>query len=145
MPIKEKFTSLVFDENSGKENALINYVGIVSSLRGYQLCWHINRIGLIVLKRLDDVELYDHKSKTNYVVQQYFYEEPELERSVRLIAHRSTRGFLVKRMQNFDFFLELKNYVPDPQLLNSLRNIKQSSAYLLSAEEATPLSNAFTF
>ena len=101
-------------------------IGILSSVPDYKLCWGINKVLNIVLKKEQDLELQLHDKEMNdglkltfdkpemtprYSMYTYYNEVTHLRYTVA--SNRSVSGLLIKEEQSVDFFLVVDGLYDD--------------------------------
>src|SRR5690606_21289525 len=139
--MKEKYISLDYHEEGNSAPEKLNYAGILYGNKGYKLCWLLNQIRVFDFKRIADKSIYEHKLSTEFYLQQFIFDEPHYERSIKLISNKTDKGVLVKKMKSFDFFLLFENYENEAVLstLVAMKKITEAKCYLLKEKEAAPV------
>ncbi len=117
-------------------------IGILSSAPDYKLCWGINKVLNIVLKKEKDLELQLHNNEKNEGLQLTF-EKPEMTPQYSMYTYynevthlrytvasnRSISGLLIKEEQSVDFFLVVEGLHDDlnkgDRIVNDLREQRE--------------------
>ncbi|EOR95894.1 hypothetical protein ADIARSV_0907 [Arcticibacter svalbardensis MN12-7] len=111
-------------------------IAVTSSLKDYLLCFKINRQIFTDFARIEDLSV--HLTNIGDVFfSRYYYQLPESETDLFLLANKGTEGYLIPEMKNVDYFILIKNYMDENDLefiiegLNKLPDI-------LNATEVSP-------
>lgn len=105
-------------------------------LKDYRVCWALNEVLDIALKKQDDLELYLEAEQRNYFSFYTFYDE--LRRlKYTVVANRGDKGFLLKEQGHMDYFLVIdgSHDFLDP---NKVRVLVQSIRQVLTVVSLDP-------
>jgi hypothetical protein len=87
--------------------------GIVTQLKDYRLCWHINKELGYDLKKLNDVEIVHKKKNKTAVFTLSRYENDMDKWLVHLVSNRHQGEYLIPEMKQTDFFLMINGEVDE--------------------------------
>ena len=126
-------------------------IGILSSVPDYKLCWGINKVLNIVLKKEQDLELQLHDKEMNdglkltfdkpemtprYSMYTYYKEVTHLRYTVA--SNRSVSGLLIKEEQSVDFFLVVDGLYDDLKKGDSIVNDLRKQREIITAYKIDP-------
>ena len=126
-------------------------IGILSSEPDYKLCWGINKVLNIVLKKEKDLELQLHDKEMNdglkltfdkpemtprYSMYTYYNEVTHLRYTVA--SNRSVSGLLIKEEQSVDFFLVVDGLYDDLKKGDSIVNDLRKQREIITAYKIDP-------
>ncbi|MBT6438910.1 MAG: IPExxxVDY family protein [Flavobacteriales bacterium] len=126
-------------------------IGILSSVPDYKLCWGINKVLNIVLKKEQDLELQLHDKEMNdglkltfdkpemtprYSMYTYYNEVTHLRYTVA--SNRSVSGLLIKEEQSVDFFLVVDGLYDDLKKGDSIVNDLRKQREIITAYKIDP-------
>jgi hypothetical protein len=126
-------------------------IGILSSVPDYKLCWGINKVLNIVLKKEKDLELQLHDKEMNdglkltfdkpemtprYSMYTYYNEVTHLRYTVA--SNRSVSGLLIKEEQSVDFFLVVDGLYDDLKKGDSIVNDLRKQREIITAYKIDP-------
>ncbi|MCB9034472.1 MAG: IPExxxVDY family protein [Chitinophagales bacterium] len=86
----------------------IHLWGINSNLEDYRLCWYINETLYWKMKRINDVNFYNPKSKTVQYYSAYKFENEIDFYDAELIQNKRAGNYLLPEMKSFDYVFLLK-------------------------------------
>jgi hypothetical protein len=95
-------------------------IGISCHSPDYRLSWALNKRLDIDLERLKDIELQLTKNVSGFF-SFYGFDDEESHTTINLISNRSSEGYLIPEMKQFDYFLQYWGPYSDEELddLNS--------------------------
>jgi hypothetical protein len=93
-------------------------IGIIAHCKDYQLCWSINKLFNISLKKTDEKEfssyfdLYHYKSEEDHI--EYF-----------LFSNKTNNTPVIPELKQIDYFLMLRNnsFIEPQQIIDKLRQL----------------------
>ena len=102
-------------------------LGIMSPVKNYQFCWHLNRLMGIDFRANNELEIQLTKKQRNYFFAVYEYQEPASCLTHYLYNNQFDGEYLLPEFKHLDFLWLLKgDYVSDSdlqQLVQSIRDI----------------------
>lgn len=113
---------------SGVENEFEGKLfGIVTQLRDYQLCWHLNKTLNLDMQMMDDIEI-TNKKKQKTAVYSWFRCEIEIDKQiVYLISNKHSGDFFLPEIKQADYILAVRGEINDEQgetMIASIRKIE---------------------
>jgi len=109
-------------------------LGIVTQLRDYQLCWHLNKMMNFEMKMMNDLEI-THKKKNKTALFSWFKYEDELDKlMVYLISNRHSGEYLLPEMKQADFIFMVQGEVTEERRKEIFNGIKQINAVQLTID-----------
>ena len=96
--------------------------GLVTQVKEYQLCWHLNKTLGFLLKRSEDVEIINRKKNKTSVFSFYRFENDLDKWMVYVVSNKHFAEFLLPEVRQTDFFLMIKGEVSQQQEGNYLRS-----------------------
>lgn len=111
-------------------------LGICSHIKDYRLCWEINRLLDVGLKKDNDLEILINGESRAYAFS--LDEGGESPNDYYLISNKCGLGFLVPEEKKFDYFLIVKGPLSENEEKNMIKLINKSKNVLttLSIEAA---------
>lgn len=112
-------------------------IALGSQLKDYVFCFKINKHLGTNFCKIDDLEIPLVGESQNNYFSMYYYEIPDTETEIYIVANRGSEGFLVPEMIKTDFFMVIRNYMDREdfkQLLGRLNKIPE----ILVALEVDP-------
>ncbi len=100
--------------------------GLFTSLKGYRLCWLLNKDMGIDMKRTPDFLHPPHKSSQPVSFPVFLYQNPSLLQKYFLLANKTTQGFLLEQPKNMDFVFLVKNPVDHGHVDEVVNYMKQT-------------------
>lgn len=107
-------------------------VAISSSLNDYSLCWALNRFLNVSLERTEDLIAEIDPSKDKGAFALFKCEECDYVSGLSLISNKSDKGYLVKALNNIDFFLLIHGELFEEEEQKIISTIKGIDGVLLS-------------
>ncbi|MFM8710901.1 MAG: IPExxxVDY family protein [Sphingomonadales bacterium] len=109
-------------------------LGIVAPIRGYQFCWHLNKvIGLDF--RIIELEIKRIYKKREYSFSVYEYREPTGSLEHYIYNNKFDGEFLLPEFKHLDFLWLMKeDEVSDASLQQTIQTIRSLAAVQLVAE-----------
>ena len=121
----------LFQTDSTFEGVLF---GIVTLLRDYQLCWHLNKSLQFEMKMMDDLEI-THKKKNRTAVFSWFKYEDDLDKlMVYLLSNKHLGENLIPEMKQLDFILMMQGEISEERKKEILGIIKEIHSVQLAME-----------
>lgn len=108
--------------------------GIISQLKDYRLCWHINKVLDFDLRRMGDIEIVHRKKLKTAIFNLYRYESDLDKWLVHFVSNKHLGEFLIPDFKQVDSFLVIRGEVIEERqehILTSLRNISGTQLVLL--------------
>ncbi len=105
-------------------------LSIVSNLKDYSLCFHINSVLKLDLVKYDDL-IFDFSSGPEMSFSWYYYHDPKSSTAYYLMGNKSEGSLLLSSQKTMDYFLLIKDVLNDDiarNYANSLRKISGVSA-----------------
>lgn len=102
----------------------ISVVGITSAEKDYKLCYEINRVLHLHMKRVLESEL----ANVPHIIEFPLFQvrDEHLFFSYQLLANKNEKEVLITELKNIDYFLLIEHDEVDMQeLMNKLRTISQ--------------------
>jgi hypothetical protein len=115
-----KNTISAFDEFEG------TLFGIVTQLKDYRLCWHINASLAMDLKKMNDIEIVSRKKNRTAVFSLCRYENELDKWLVYLVSNRHQGEYLLPELKLTDFLFIINGEMDaatKDQILSALKNI----------------------
>ncbi len=108
-------------------------IGISAHEHDYRLTWSINKkLGLNLVK-INDLEIFNKKLNTNQSFSLYAYQDEDSLLDYHLISNKGETGFLVKELQNLDFFLRITGEGYDNTFIHQLVKQLKEADKIISA------------
>jgi len=108
-------------------------VAITSSLKDYTLAFKINRQISHDFARMEDLSVPNASSGHSFF-SRYFYQLPESETDLFLLANKGTEGYLIPEMKNVDYFILIRNFIDQEDLDHMLGGINRIPEVVVAAE-----------
>ncbi len=108
--------------------------GIISQLKDYRLCWHINKQLDLDLRRLNDLEIINRRKNKTAIYSLYKYENEMDKWVVNLVSNKYQGENLIPEMKQADFFLVIRGEVNNDHrqmISSSLKNISDTQLVIL--------------
>lgn len=106
-------------------------IGIASHIPNYRLAWLINNSFELDLARMNDIDLeFSNNKKGSFSFYQFDDEESHL--TFNLISNRSSAGYLIPEMKQFDFFLQYWGPMSDEELKTFNDSLRKINSVLTS-------------
>ena len=102
-------------------------LAINSHIKGYKLCWHINRMLNMSFKREDSTVLSEKDQFTSFV-------HYEGEQKFVLIENKSKKGFLLSKKRAINFFIKVEPMFSLKEKEEFIVNLNRVSKILLIFE-----------
>jgi hypothetical protein len=105
-------------------------IAITTPLKDYRLCYKVNLIAQTDFRKLDDLQL-NFKQNTSKYHSFYLHQTPNSDCQFYLIANKGSDGLLIPEMKEVDFFVIIREYIDEDDLLyflNKLKTIKDIQA-----------------
>ncbi len=113
----------------------VTLIGITTSLKDYRLAYFINKETNLNLERLDDLPVFDEKSKQLNNFSFYRWYDDDQRVSYYIISNEHPNGRMISTFQQADYFLIVKGKTNDS-------NLKQLQSILRSIPSVTFVFNA---
>lgn len=100
-------------------------VAITAPLKDYTLCHKINSNLELEFVKIEDHEIF-HSMETytlNFSKYHFFIEQNEQEYFI--LSNKSSDGILVPEMANVDFFMIIREYIDDDDLIRLISNLNK--------------------
>lgn len=120
---------LLFDNQKMAEEFFDNtrMIGIMSSVKDYQICWHLNQLLDMNLVLNNEIEIQLTKKNRNYFFGVYEYNEPAGSLSHYIYNNQFDGEYLLHEFKHLDFLWLMKgDFVDDNSLqlkIDALRSI----------------------
>lgn len=120
---------LLFDNQKMAEEFFgdTRMIGIMSSLKDYQICWHLNKLLGMNLILNNEIEIQLSKKNRNYYFGVFEYNEPAGSLSHYIYNNQFDGEYLLNEFKHLDFLWLMKgDYVDDDSLqlkIEALRNM----------------------
>ena len=120
---------LLFDNQKMAEEFFDNtrMIGIMSSVKDYQICWHLNQLLDMNLILNNEIEIQLTKKNRNYFFGVYEYNEPAGSLSHYIYNNQFDGEYLLHEFKHLDFLWLMKgDFVDDNSLqlkIDALRSI----------------------
>ncbi|GAB3922869.1 IPExxxVDY family protein [Mucilaginibacter myungsuensis] len=101
-------------------------IAITSAQKDYRMCYLINKFLHFNFKRVDDheVNIYPNSPEpVQFAMFEDFWEASET--MFYIIANRSPDGLLIPEMREADYFMLIKNYIDDQDLVNIVNGLNK--------------------
>lgn len=106
-------------------------IGISCHAPDYRLSWALNKKLDIDLERLKDIDLQLGKGVSGFF-SFYGFDDEESHTSINLISNRSSEGYLIPEMKQFDYFLQYWGPYSEEELDNLNSEVRALSLVLTS-------------
>jgi hypothetical protein len=83
-------------------------LGVVSDEPDYKLCWMINRVLHMNLKKEEDLNLFHKKMKMEQQFSLFAYEDEDALVTYRIIKNRSDQGHFLDELKNLDYLVHIQ-------------------------------------
>lgn len=100
-----------------------NLLAIVSPLKDYTLCYFINKLLDLQLKKYSDLTINANKASYSW----YYFKQGNKYLSCYLIGNNHRKGKLIPALKNFDYFFLVKDAIVQSQIqlmATAIRGIK---------------------
>ena len=110
-------------------------LGIMASIRDYQLCWNLNNMMGMDFRINNDIEIQLSKKKRNYFFAVYEFCEPTGSLSHFVYNNRFDGEYLLPELRHLDFLWLMKgDLVTEESLLLTINSIKGINGVQLVVE-----------
>ena len=110
-------------------------LGIMASIRDYQLCWNLNNMMGMDFRINNDIEIQLSKKKRNYFFAVYEFCEPTGSLSHFVYNNRFDGEYLLPELRHLDFLWLMKgDLVTEESLLLIINSIKEINGVQLVVE-----------
>lgn len=109
-------------------------MGIVSPLKGYRLCWFLNRDLRIDLVRQEDISLHSSKDRILQSFSHFTYCLEEDGLTFHVIENKGENGLMLPQTPQFDYFLLLEGHLAEDRSPNVIQVVKGIEAVQLVKE-----------
>ena len=99
--------------------------GLFAALKGYRLCWLLNKDLGLDLKRMPEFLYTPYKAVEAISFPVFFYKNPALLLQYFLLVNKTTQGVLVEQPKNMDFLFLVRNPVDHGHADEVVRYMKQ--------------------
>ena len=89
--------------------------GIVTQMKDYQFCWHLNQVFGFDLQRMNDVEIIFRKKNKSAVFSLYRYEDEMNKWLVHVVANKSNAEYFLPEIRQADFILKIEGELAGDQ------------------------------
>lgn len=96
-------------------------MGIVSGVKDYRLCWHLNQETFLNLEKIDDLRIGPGHEESFH--SRYKFSIEHTETDFYLLANKGSQLFLVPEMKQVDYFLivyNLMNHMEPEKLVGEI-------------------------
>lgn len=100
--------------------------GLFTALKGYRLCWLLNKDMGLNLKRVPEFMFAPHKATQAVSFPVFFYSNPALLLQYYLLMNKTSEGVLLEQPKNMDFLLLVRNPVDRGHVDEVVKYIKQT-------------------
>ena len=115
-------------------------LGIMATLKDYQLCWQVNSLMGMDFRINNDIEIQLTKKKRNYFFTVYEFLDPTGSLCHYLYNNRFDGEYLLPEFKHLDFLWLLKDdFVSDESLQQLIQSIRTVSGVQLVVELITPV------
>ena len=102
--------------------------GIITQLKDYQLCWHLNKTLGLEMKMMDDLEI-SNKKKNKTSVSSWFKYEDDLDKCrMYLISNKHSGDYYISEMKQADFIFLVQGELSEKKSEEISEAIKQIQA-----------------
>src|SRR5690606_34805983 len=110
-------------------------IAITSSLKDYRLCHFVNKATGLMLSKVDDYEVWFPAPLGRTFFGRYEYFPTTSETEYYLLANKGVDGgFLIPEMRHFDYFLLIKNFIDEEDLMAMQERIAEIPDVLVASE-----------
>ncbi len=85
--------------------------GLFAALKGYRLCWMLNKDLGLSLKRMPEFSYAPYKATQAISFPVFFYKNPALLLQYFILVNKTTQGVLLEQPKNMDFLFLVRNPV----------------------------------
>lgn len=85
-------------------------IGLVTILRDYQLCWHLNKLFELNLKKTDDLELNLRKKNKLLEFTHFRFDDDLNKLEYHIIGNKCMGNYLIPEYKILDYLLVIKGY-----------------------------------
>ena len=100
-------------------------IALTVPLRDYRLCFNINKQLNLEFYRIEELSLQVNSNSAVSYFSRYHYHFPQTETDFYLLANKGTESFLIPEMKTVDYFIVIKNYVDEEDLLNFITGLNK--------------------
>jgi len=97
-------------------------LGIVSTLKNYQFCWHIEKSMHIFFSTAVDLQIGMEKNTRSYSFTVYDYIHPISQVEHYLYTNKHEGEFLLPELQHLDFIWLMRDYAHDESFFSSIQH-----------------------
>jgi hypothetical protein len=110
-------------------------IGIVASMKDYQLCWHLNQLLNFDFRNNTEIEIQLKKKTRSYYFNVFQYNEPNSSLGHYLYNNQFDGEYLLPEFKHLDFLWLLKgDYVSNKQLAYYMESLKNLAGIQLVTE-----------
>ncbi len=99
--------------------------GLFASLKGYRLCWLLNKDMGLDMKRMPDFLNTPNKATQPIAFPVFFYKNPALLIQYFLLVNKTSQGVLFDQPKNMDFLFLVRNPVDHDHANEVVKYVKQ--------------------
>lgn len=99
-------------------------IAIVSNLRDYRLCYHINKELHTDFRKVGDYCLNLFAGNEPLQFSQYFYKTEASGTGFYFLANQGTAGYLIPELSNINYFILIKNHFDQEDLDDMLLRLR---------------------
>lgn len=105
--------------------------GIVTQMKDYQFCWHLNQVFGFDLQRMNDVEIIFRKKNKSAVFSLYRYEDEMNKWLVYVVANKSSAEYFLPEIKQADFILKIEGELAENKKKEIQDSIKKMTGVQL--------------
>ena len=110
-------------------------LGLVTDEPDYKLCWRINQALGSDFKRVDDLELYHRRMKTDQTFPLFFYLDTDAVVNYRIIGNRSDNGYFLEELKNLDYLVHIQGEIS----MDEINHFLQQTSTLQGVRMCVPV------
>ena len=96
----------------------LSVIAINSHIKGYRLCWHINRLLKTDFEKKEDLRV----NKDLYFSRYSYICDQGIEYNI--LKNQSKNGYLISEHKGINYFLVTENNINKTELIRKLRSVK---------------------
>ena len=101
-------------------------LAIVSHLKDYTLCYHINQDLRLDLVKYDDIDIaHDKNDRSSF--SWYYYKDEITRTTYYLVGNKNGNRNLITSQKTVDYFLLIKDIISDKTIIDIVKNLRNIS------------------
>lgn len=109
-------------------------IAITAPVKDYRLCFRINKQLPVQFSKCQEISLRLAQGEDESWFSHYSFTGPDDEQDYHLLGNKGSGGFLVPEMRTADFFLLVRSYISDEELILLLSSLNRIPEVVVAAE-----------